>query len=163
MHRTPPYTDMFPIAGLCQHRNVLNPWQLHYQSCSSFEHFLKSCMTLWVKEPALPQDEDAAPVNRMIWQRGWSAWDASADTGMLMWVHSSSHSLAATAIIPHVCGADVALTGQTGLKVNAGDEATALSVSGAKPMERGPRAGHLPSPSLASVNPHLAAVSALSE
>lgn len=111
MHRALPCTDMFPIGVLCQHRNVLNPWQLHYQSCFSFEQFLKSCMTLRVKEPALPQDEDATPVNRMIWQRGWSAWDASADTGMLMWVHSSSHPSAATGIIPRVCGADVAFTG----------------------------------------------------
>lgn len=111
MHRTPPYTNTFPTGVLCQHRNVLNPWQLHYQSCFSFEHFLKSCKTLRVKQPALPQDEETTPVNTMIWQRGCSLWDASADTGVLMWVHSSSHPLAATAIIPHVCRADVAFTG----------------------------------------------------
>jgi len=46
---------MLPTGLLCQHRNILHPWQLHYQSCFGFEFFFKSHSTLWVKQPPLPQ------------------------------------------------------------------------------------------------------------
>lgn len=92
----------------------------------------------------------------------WSVWDASADTGMLMWVHRSSHPLAATAIIPHVCRADAAFTGPDTTESECwewGCSFTSFSFRGKAAGKKAEGSGTSPSPPLASVNPNLATAS----